>query len=299
MNLFSQNDPIIDETIEYFLNSIFVTKSKRTYEIYKDILVEKLTLTKGLKFRCIDEKTAQIEIVRCFEAFLINMKCAPSTKNIYSSCLNSYMKYVCSRWKFLCHKRFTHAKKGKSLPKDIDKNHLINTIHALNKNRKTWLDYRNHALIVFLYSTGLRVSEAISIRRSEFNHKQNTIVIYSSKTYSERSVFFPDSTLVHVSEYVERIPFKHRPKYLWMNKKGEQLSREAASVMIKKLVGSPPHHLRHSYATHMYEAGCDLSVLSELLGHSSINNTLIYTNIRKKSLKECVDNHHPMRSFRL
>lgn len=297
MNLFSQTDPNIQETIQFFLNTILVTKSKRTYEIYSEILLNKLSLENTLVIQCIDEKHAQVEIIRFFEAYLINMKCAPSTKNIHSSCLNSYLKYVCKTWKFLCHKKFPHAKKSKNLPKDINKDFLLNILNNTKDKRQTWLDYRNHALIVFLYTTGVRISEALAVKRSDFNYMQNSIIIISKKNYSERIVFFPNHTLVLISEYIERIPFKNKSKHLWMNNRGKELSRKAASEMIKKCIGSYPHSLRHSYATHMYEAGCELSVLSELLGHQSINNTMIYTNIRKKQLKECVENHHPMRSF--
>lgn len=294
MNLFSQNDPTFSETILEFLNTMAISKSKRTHEIYGNVLCEKINFPNDLLAAQIDQKTSQANLIKCFDDYLLNVDYSPSTRNLHTSCINTYLKFVCSRWKFMCGKKYPYSRKKKELPKDIDKKILTSLLMKLKEDRKTWIDYRNYALIIFLYATGVRISEALSISVRDLHVHNNMLYIFSPKTQSERVVFFTENTRNYISEYIQRSPYRIIHKPLWLNHRGNGLTRTGATTAIRNLLGVSPHSLRHSFATHMYDAGCDLLTLSELLGHSSLNSTMIYTHIRKKSLFDCVSKHHPL-----
>ena len=83
--------------------------------------------------------------------------------------------------------------------------------------------------------------------------------------------------------------------YIWLNCKGTQLSRISAYKIVKKYLGVSPHVLRHSFASSLILGGADLRVVQELLGHSSLETTQIYTHIQKKHLADTMNAYHPLR----
>jgi integrase/recombinase XerD len=82
--------------------------------------------------------------------------------------------------------------------------------------------------------------------------------------------------------------------YLWLNYRGEQLSRISAYKIVKKYLGVSPHVLRHSFASSLIIGCADLRVVQELLGHSSLETTQIYTHIQKQNLQETMHRYHPL-----
>ena len=82
---------------------------------------------------------------------------------------------------------------------------------------------------------------------------------------------------------------------IWLNYKGNRLSRISAFKIVKRYLGTSPHTLRHSFASSLIIGGADLRVVQELLGHSSLTTTQIYTHIQKENLKETINQYHPLR----
>lgn len=100
------------------------------------------------------------------------------------------------------------------------------------------------------------------------------------------------NALIQLKKYLSEVPFDK--EQIWLNYKGQPLSRISAFKITQKYLGVSPHVLRHSYATALIIGGADLRVVQELLGHASLLTTQVYTHIQKQNLQETVLKHHPM-----
>jgi len=168
---------------------------------------------------------------------------------------------------------------------------------------------RNVAIIETLYACGLRVSELISLRISHVYPDLQMIRVIG-KNNKERLVPIGDSALHHIRLYLDgdrnrmmNIDSASRD-ILFLNRRGKKLSRvmifniikdAAAHAGITKIIS--PHSLRHSFATHLVEGGADLRAVQEMLGHSSITTTEIYTHIQADYLRETIQRFHPLGKF--
>ena len=168
---------------------------------------------------------------------------------------------------------------------------------------KTDYDYRTKAMLELLYATGMRVSELLSLRFSNID-SVNTIVRVEGKGSKERIIPFNDTS----KKYLELYLNFYRPKLikpgknyeeLFLNNRGTPMTRQGLFKLLKQLCKElgikknvSPHILRHSFATHLLNAGADLRVIQEFLGHSSISTTQIYTHVSKEHIKtEYIESH--------
>ena len=190
-------------------------------------------------------------------------------------------------------------KTKKSLPKimsveEVDK--------LLNIECKTPFDYRNKAMLELLYATGLRISELLSLKLGDID-LENCIIRCYGKGNKERLVPIGEYVLFYINEYLKYRSLllkKKRSDYLFLNKLGGPLSRFSFFKILKVILieknikkDISPHTLRHSFATHMLEYGADLRTIQELLGHSDIATTKIYTHISNNRIKEDYEKYHP------
>lgn len=190
-------------------------------------------------------------------------------------------------------------KTKKSLPKvmtveEVDK--------LLNIECKTAFDYRNKAMLELLYATGLRISELLSLKLGDID-LENCIVRCYGKGNKERIVPIGEYVLFYINEYLKYRPMlakNKRTDYLFLNKLGGSLSRFSFFKILKSMLSEKgikkdvsPHTLRHSFATHMLEYGADLRTIQELLGHTDIATTKIYTHISNNRIKEDYEKYHP------
>ncbi len=167
---------------------------------------------------------------------------------------------------------------------------------------KTPFDYRNKAMLELMYGTGLRVSELVGLTMNDIDY-ENCIIRIMGKGSKERMVplgeYARDSLLSYLS--VRHLLVKPcRSDMLFLNNHGKGISRQAFFLIIKDLLskkGLPsnvsPHTLRHSFATHLLERGTDLRSIQELLGHSDVVTTKIYTHISNEQMKEEYHMYHP------
>ena len=187
----------------------------------------------------------------------------------------------------------------KSLPKvmsieEVDK--------LLDIKCETAFDYRNKAMLELLYATELRISELLNLKMSDID-TENCVVRCFGKGSKERIVPIGEYVLYYLNKYLEvrpKLSNNKKSDYLFLNKLGYKLSRFSFFKIIKKLlkekninVDVSPHTLRHSFATHMLEYGADLRSIQELLGHSDIATTKIYTHISNRRIKEDYNTYHP------
>lgn len=173
--------------------------------------------------------------------------------------------------------------------------------YLLDITLETAYDYRNKALLELLYASGIRISEALSIKLNDISFDSCTIRIFG-KGGKERIIPLGDVAIEHIKNYLERRNEldKKRSDILFLNSRGEKLSRvgffkNLQDILKKKNINKKvtPHMLRHSFATHMIEYGADLRVVQELLGHTDISTTRIYTHITNKKVEEDYELYHP------
>ena len=189
-------------------------------------------------------------------------------------------------------------KKGSYLPETIsisDINRLINVYDHTN-----YMNSRNLTLIDFMYSTACRVSELCDVRVADLDFEEDFVKLFG-KGSKQRIVPIGSELKINLSKYLKfRDELNTQEPYLFLSKNMNQLDRSAIFRIIKKsatlsnnALSVHPHTLRHSAATHMLEAGCDLRTLQELLGHTSVSTTKIYTKLTKEFLVEIFKESHP------
>jgi len=231
------------------------------------------------------------------------------SKSITSKSLSRKIATIKSLFKFMVSENIIENNISKSIraPKISKKlpNHL--TIDEMNLFFNKSLDMigmplRDLSIIDLLYSTGIRVSECASILISNINFKNNSIKILG-KGKKERIVLFGDKTKKNLMRYINEENIKI-DGYLFIsgNKKSKNnyiTTRTIYNIVKKyiKFVSSNeklgPHSLRHSFATHLLQTGSDLMAIKDLLGHSSLSSTQIYTHLDTKRMKEIYDKSHP------
>ena len=181
------------------------------------------------------------------------------------------------------------AKIPKNLPKYLSFNEVTGGLSLID--RGTVMGKRDYALILFLYASGCRISEALAVRRNDI--LDGWLKIRYAKGEKERMVPLAPIALEALEQYLQASDF--RSSHLWLNYRGGVLSRISAYKITKKYLGVSPHVLRHSFASVLIIGGADLRVVQELLGHSSLITTQIYTHIEKRALQETVTRYHPLR----
>ena len=210
------------------------------------------------------------------------------TLNRKLSSLNAFFDF-CYKSQFLVEKtKLKSAKIPKLLPKFLPYEEIESSLGLIE--RSTWIGLRDYALILFLYATGARVSEALELRHGDID--EGWLLIRHAKGDKERMVPIAKRATDALQSYLEALPFEK--DYVWCNYKGGRLSRVSAFKITQKYLGISPHVLRHSYATSLITGGADLRVVQELLGHSSLLTTQIYTHIQKQHLKETLQVCHPL-----
>jgi len=230
-------------------------------------------------------------------------------RNIIS--IRSYFTYLAKEHKFNNpSSNFKPPKIGKRLPKALT---IDQVMSMLNIAGSDLISSRDKALVELLYATGARVSELINLNTLDISTADTqagttTTVKLKGKGGKERVVPIGSFAVAAVNDYLVR----SRPsllkvstqKALFLNQRGGRLSRQSAWNLVAKAAERAglsdqvtPHSMRHSFATHLLDGGADIRVVQELLGHSSVTTTQIYTLITIDHLRESYANAHPRSKF--
>lgn len=167
---------------------------------------------------------------------------------------------------------------------------------------------RDRALLEFLYATGVRVSELLSIKKSDLFFEQEFVRVFG-KGSKERLIPIGEKAIYYVTNYqlTSRPILAQRGLHndvLFLNWHGRPMSRMGCWKILRKYVEMAnlnihvsPHTLRHSFATHLLEGGADLRAVQEMLGHADISTTQIYTHLDREYLKEIHRTYHPREKY--
>ena len=231
------------------------------------------------------------------------------SKNESSNTISRTISSLKSFYKFLEINKYTNTnplttiispKTARKLPKVLSEEE-VNKLLDINLNND--FDYRNKAMLELMYSSGLRVSELINLTVNDIDLKNSLVRIFG-KGSKERIVPLNDYATEALNNYI----LYHRPKlfkqkesnYLFLNNHGNQMTRQGFFKTLKKIAKEKgikselsPHTLRHSFATHLLKYGADLRSIQELLGHSDISTTQIYTHITNEMLEKNYHEYHP------
>ena len=202
------------------------------------------------------------------------------------------------------------VKLPKTIPLYIVENFLT-TIYEQQRNAKTNYAKRNAlrdvAVIELLFATGLRISELCSLRKNDINLVEQTVLVYG-KGSKERRIQIGNNDVIKVleeykKEYVIQI---EKCEYFFANQSGQKLSDQVVRRMINKYssiaaidLHITPHMFRHTFATSLLEADVDIRYIQEMLGHSSINITQIYTHVAMSKQRDILTTKHPRKNFHI
>ncbi|MDE5888479.1 MAG: tyrosine-type recombinase/integrase, partial [Bacilli bacterium] len=198
-------------------------------------------------------------------------------------------------------KLIKNPKKEKKLPNFLQPNEMTQILESLKT--ETPLEKRNRLIIELLYATGTRVSELVSIELNDIDTKSCEIKV-TGKGSKDRIVYFGEYAKKYLEDYLtnSRPIFKTKKSSnkLFLNKDGGDLTTRSIENIVNKIVEEAalkhkisPHVLRHTFATDMLNNGADLKSVQELLGHSSLSTTQIYTHITNERLRSVYLNSFP------
>ena len=186
---------------------------------------------------------------------------------------------------------------------------FLSTIYKQRKNARTLYQRRNAlrdaAVAELLFATGIRISELCSLKVSDVNLYDGTILIYG-KGDKERRIQVGNESVIHIlTEYTEDFSGERRScSNFFVNQSGKALSDQTVRSMINKYTTLAsieqhitPHMFRHTFATSLLEADVDIRYIQEMLGHSSINITEIYTHVAVAKQRNILATKHPRKDF--
>lgn len=250
--------------------------SARTTKMYLFYLMDFLKVAKKEP-----EKIEREDII----AFLAKKKeeqnASNSTLSLIHSALRFYFHNVIGK-KILDDVK--PPRKAKKLPTVLTRQE----VKALIKSAKP---KRNRLIVQFLYSSGARVSECVKLRVDDLNLKERIARIRGGKGNKDRIIILSKQWVRYLKKYLESKKIKS--EYVFSKKNGKPISVDTVQRIVRQTASRAglhkhvtPHTLRHSYATHLLEAGESIRKIQELLGHSNLNTTQIYTQVSLKELKK-------------
>lgn len=198
-------------------------------------------------------------------------------------------------------------KVAKSLPKPLpmaSAKRLADADERAGEERESWILARDAAVMALLYGSGLRISEALGLKRREVPRPgEGDVLIVTGKGNKTRMVPVLQNVLALVQDYIAMCPYPLPAEGpIFVGARGGPLSPRIIQLAMERLRGAlglpdsaTPHALRHSFATHLLSRGGDLRAIQELLGHSSLSTTQIYTGIDAERLLEVYASAHPRR----
>ncbi len=287
-----------DERVAQFLNYLkteknFSNHTCRAYEIDLGQFLEYLLDRKNKK----DISQLKREDIRDFIGYLLKYGYEKSSVARKLSSLKSFYKFMVRKKIVTCNpvRAVKTPKITKRLPGFLTQYQTQKILDIIGNDEQS---LRNRAIIEVLYGAGLRVSELVGLNISDIDF-HNEVILVKGKGSKERIIPLGGYAQKAVKEYLNVRKDKSNPA-VFLNLYGKRLTTRSVQTIVKRAISkvadashTNPHSLRHSFATHLLERGADLRAVQELLGHSSLSATQIYTHLSIERLKKIYDKAHP------
>jgi len=298
----------VDELVDRFTAYLADERnlSAHTIKSYRTDLVQFLTfLAEGMPAgRMPAPREVTRNTVRSYLARVRGMSPAPATAARKLAAVRAFFKYLCREG--ICERNPAESvatpKLGSRLPKYLEVDEVERLIDAPDVNRVTGI--RDRAIIELLYSTGIRAAELAGLTVNDIDIVGDSVRV-RGKGRKERIVPVGSHAVRALRTYLrvrrDMAVSRGAGDALWLNRFGAPLTVRSIHRAVAKYArralpfrkGVSPHTLRHSFATHMLDAGADLRVVQELLGHANLTTTQIYTHVSTKRLQEVYRSAHP------
>ena len=252
----------------------------------------------------VNKDVAKIEKddIKVYLTILFKHNNKSSTISRKISSLKSFYKYLNLKG-IMSHNPMStikYPKKEKLLPKFIQYNELEELLKVSKEGK---FGDRNNLIIELLYDTGVRVSELVNIKISDIDFDNKKIRIMGKGSY-ERFAFFGENGYIALKKYMDGLRIQlldnKSSDFLILNKDGGKITPRGVAKIIDSMIKNTslklkisPHTLRHTFATHLLDNGCDIRSVQEMLGHKNINSTQVYTHVTSERLKEVYFRSHP------
>lgn len=282
------------EMIEDYLIELEIRNySRNTIKTYKSIVINFYEFLKSEK-----NLTDERRVLRAFKKYIQFLKRDKGVSQNYIYLVTVVCKKFFEFGGIQILNEVQTPKRTKSLPKHLNEQEVKSLINAFDKSEcntanKHLMNLRNKVILALLYSSGLRVSELVTLQTDNVDLHERTIRI-RGKGEKDRIVLFDDETKILIEEYIEKKP--NEDEYLFVNRSGNHLTPRYIQMMIKTHAEKAgikkkvtPHILRHSFATHLLKNGVDIRAIQQLLGHSNLSTTQIYTSVDMQTLKNVYD----------
>jgi len=293
-----------DYPINEFLNYLTFQKrySRHTILSYKNDLTSFFDFA-ATQYNSKNISDINASMIRSWLASLKEVKIASKTVNRKISSLKSFFKYQLKLGKIEVSPMASilSLKISKRLPSFIQQKD-INTLFNYVEFPETWEGKTERLLLAIFYHTGIRLSELINIKELHVDKSNSTLKVLG-KGNKERIIPINNQFINEVNDYIlqKKVYFPQASNgFLLINKKGKKLYPKYVYNVVKKYLGTvstnerkSPHVLRHTFATHLTNNGADINAIKELLGHSSLASTQIYTHNSIEKLKEVHRQAHP------
>lgn len=275
----------LSEYIEY-LNDI-KGYSSNTITSYKNDIKQYL--------KYLSDKSINYYETEEYVKYLNKNKYAKSSINRKIASINKFYEWCQERnyLKETKYKKIKYIKQEKKLPDILTSNYINKLLNSLpTENPK---NLRDRTIIELLYSSGLRVSELTNLRINDIKNNESIKVLgKGNKTrilpMTNEAYKLIDSWITNSRSFYEN---EKSSDYLFIGVRGSKISAREVQRIVRSKLGTFPHSIRHSFATHLLDGGADLRVVQEMLGHSDPSTTQIYTHVSKKKLKEKHKRTHP------
>jgi integrase/recombinase XerC len=306
------DSPPVNKLIESFIESLVAEKgyAANTCRAYRHDLEEFVSLvtraaSAGRKKRTEDYPVALIDGLSVREYLgLLHKKNKKVTIARKLSAVRSFFRYLVKQGT-VTHdptRAILTPKQEKSIPTYLPVDDVFRLLDSIKTD--TLLGLRNRAMFETLYSCGIRVSELAGLNVSDV-HFSSRVIRVLGKGSKQRIVPIGDKALAAIRSYRRKLEKETGFKFqkndpLFLNKYHKRLTPRSIARILEKLalgcglyIPISPHALRHTYATHMLDAGADLRIVQELLGHRSLSTTQKYTHVSIDRLMETYDKAHP------
>ncbi len=276
---------IIDEYIEY-LEKI-KGYSKNTITSYKTDIKK--------YFEYINTKNKKYYEIENYVQSLSKSKYAKSTVNRKIVSISSFFNWCINQKKLNIKdiKQIKNIKTERKLPTILTSNYINNLLDTIPTS--TSKEIRDRTIIEILYSSGLRVSELTNLKVNDFKNNKSLKVL--GKGNKVRILPMTDKSFNYMNLWISKYRSEYKNEksgnYIFLGVRGGKISDREIQRIVNLRLGTFPHSIRHTFATHLLDGGADLRVVQEMLGHTDPSTTQIYTHVSKKQLKEKYKRTHP------